>query len=476
MKHTILLLLFFVAGYSSHAQENCEFVHKYTIAAESGMKMRSQPTTNSTVVTYVMADSIVEVCAESFGEATIEDTTAHWRKVNYKGAVGYMFDGFLAPLHQVLPAPVLDSTEMAVSSLDSTLTSIDSTQTQVDSTLSHLSSTTEDTTAVQPLTPAEPAWTWVRTERDSIPSTGRLDRVQIRTLATALRGKDLKMDSLIGVLHKLPTKGKQDSVIAWIDAGMPGGIVVAATPAELVRPATATPTTTPVKPVGPPPYQIQLATEAYNFCGDIGTLDPSLNWYGLFPDEYMGNYRIKRVDLEIVVSKTKLGNSMEFDIRNSSGQVAHFLFGVNRSLDTNKIYQLAPDYFATVSPKLFPGQQIQAFAQYDRPSAANVFISATGSVIEVGACPVIENYSMKINSQGPYGEINQNITELFPSLGECGMPDLYWFGDLNGDNYPELLFVAPDKNKNEFTLLLSNVNLEEGLYELGSTWTLESCR
>lgn len=468
MKYTFAILFGLLLSNATFAQEDCAFVHKFAIAAESGMKMRSQPNAGSPVVTYVMSDSIVEACSEMFAEATFEDIPGHWRRVRYKGKVGYMFDGFLRSMDpHIQPMHPTDSTLVRVDSMRvDTLTILigDSVES------AHSDSLIQEVAA-----PIDTVYfVWERTERDSIPSTGRLDRFQIRNLARVLNKTSLRRDSLIASLYTLPTLGSQDSVIAWIDAGMPGGVQH-----QTIRETATTPTTAPVvkeeKPKGPPAYRIQLATEAYNYCGDINALDPSMNWYGLFPDDFNGGYTLKRIDLEIVVSKTRLGSSMEFDIRNSSGEVSHFLFGANRMLDTAKFYQLSPQRFTIIPPTLYPGQQMEAFAQYNRPSAANVFISATGAVVEVGACPVIENYTMKINTQGPRGEIVQEITPLFSSMGECGLPEMYWFGDLNGDNYPELIYVSPDKNQNVFTLLLSDTQLESGLYKVGATWTLNAC-
>ncbi|GGH74788.1 SH3 domain-containing protein [Phaeocystidibacter marisrubri] len=462
MKHTISILFALLFTLPAWAQEECEFTRTYSISAESGMKMRSQPQAGTPVVTYVMFDSIVEACDISFGQAEFEEIKGDWRRVRYKDKVGYMFDGFLKRM-DTLAVP-MDTLSMDTLSSDSLpVWSTDSI------------SMVNDSSLVEAIVKDTVYFVWDRTKRDSIPSNGRLDRQQIRALATVLNKTELRRDSLISFLYELPTLGSQDSVIAWIDAGMPGGIQshqnLSST--EVEAPTTSSPVEE--TPKGPPPFTIQLATEAYNYCGDINQIDPSMNWYGLFPDEPMGGYFLKRIDLELVVSKTRLGSSMEFDIRNSSGNYAHFLFGVNRLLDTNKFYQLSPERFVHIPPALFPGQQMEAFAQYNRPSAANVFISATGSVVEVGACPVIDNYKMRINTQGPRGEIIQDITPLFGNLGECGMPEMYWFGDLNGDNYPELVYVAANKKKNVFTLLLSNTQLEEGLYTVGSTWTIETC-
>lgn len=460
MKHTISILFALLFVLPAMAQDECEFTRTYSISAESGMKMRAQPKAGTPVVTYVMFDSIVEACDISFGQAEFEDIAGDWRRVRYKEKVGYMFDGFLKRIDtEVVTVDTLAMDTLSVDSLS---------HTPVDSSF-----IASDSTAVEAVKKDTVYFVWERTERDSLPSNGRLDRQQIRALATVLNKTELRRDSLISFLYELPTLGSQDSVIAWIDAGMPGGVQ-----SMTVATVTEVPvTTTPVeeKPKGPPPFTIQIATEAYNYCGDINQIDPSMNWYGLFPDEPMGGYFLKRIDLELVVSKTRLGSSMEFDIRNSSGNYAHFLFGVNRLLDTNKFYQLSPERFVHIPPALFPGQQMEAFAQYNRPSAANVFISATGSVVEVGACPVIDNYKMRVNTQGPRGEVIQDITPLFGDLGECGMPEMYWFGDLNGDNYPELIYVAANKKKNVFTLLLSNTQLEEGLYTVGSTWTIETC-
>ncbi|NVK05855.1 MAG: SH3 domain-containing protein [Flavobacteriia bacterium] len=473
MKRNILLLLSLLSVLSYGQAQDCDFDQSYTVNAPSGLKMRKGPTVNSEVETYVFFDSIVEACSQSFGSATFEEITGDWIYVRYKDHQGYMFDGFLQPLTQnTLLAPINDSVVL------DTLLPIDNGTIAIDSSFAEA---IVDSLFASPDTNdvAEPLWTWERTERDNLPATGRLDSKQIQDLAVALRHEDLRMDSLIGFLHKLPTIGSQDSVIAWIDAGMPevegGGVIPRRrTTSEAATPSETTPRTQ-TRLNTPPPIQVQMATEALNYCGDISDLDPSMNWYGVFPDERMGNYHIQRVDLEILVSRTRLGSSMEYDIRNSTGEVSHFLFGINRRLDTVKPYQLRPDRFFQTPGKLFPGQQLETYAYYNRPSASNVFISATGRVIEVGVCPVIEDYALKINTQGPTGEIIQNITPLFETMGECGMPEVYWFGDLNQDNYPEIIYVAATQNKNQFTLLMSNVNLPAGLYEVGSTWTLERC-
>lgn len=486
---TLYYIFAIFASASALAQTECTFEVKYSINAPSGMKMRSAPQVGADVVAYVMFDSIVEACTNQFAPLSITDNgkqiDGYWRKVKYKEKVGYMFDGYLT----LIQPNVIPQTDSLVDA-DSTI-AIDSISLGSDSTLSDSAfvGTTDELLEAgvgfdkyhgeeefEEL-PEEPPFVWQRTKRDSIPSAGRLDPTQIRALASALRVVELPMDSLIAVLHELPTKGSQDSLIAWVNAGMPGGI-----PSQTVHETVATdapdsnPTRTQEKQ-GPAPIRFQMATEAYNYCGDINALDPSMNWYGLFPDDLNDGYQMRRVDLEIVVSKNKLGNGpMEFDIRNSTGDYAHFLFAINRLIDTSTFYQLSPERFNRIPPTLYPGQQMEAFARYNRPSAANVFISATGSVVEVGACPVIEGYQIRINTQGPYGEIQQNLTPLFTSLGKCGLPEMYWFGDLNGDNYPELVYVSPEKNKNTFTLFVSNVNLPEGLYEVGSVWTLQSCQ
>ncbi len=449
----ITFLLPFLSSFLSFAQpQNCSMDWTYRIAAESGMKLRVSPLVGSEVITYVMFDSIVQSCSTSYGEATFEGIDGDWRYVQYKDKRGYMFDGFLTLLTPV--DTVADTVSLP---MDSTLSEVVPT----DSVVALDSSIIE-----------EPKWTWERTERHNIPATGRLDQQQIQDLASALRRTDLRMDSLIGFLHQLPTKGSQDSLIAWVGAGMPE--VKSSTP-------STTPSTTPAQneeqdhPAGPAGIRMQLATEAYNYCGDIGAIDPSMNWYGVFINEAAGNFRIQRVDIEILVSKSKLSNQMEFDIRNSTDESSYFLFGINRRLDTIKPFQLNPDRFAIAPAQLYPGQQLEAYANYSRPSAANVFISATGRVVEVGACPVIEDYALRINTQVDNREIRQDITPLFETLGECGMPEMYWFGDINGDGYPELVYVSAEENKNQFTLLMSDKELSTGLYVRAATWTLERC-
>jgi hypothetical protein len=66
------------------------------VAAKSGLIVRSEPSTNSSMVSKIPFNSIVSMYTSSqFPSETIEGVQAPWVKVCHKGKCGYAFSGFI---------------------------------------------------------------------------------------------------------------------------------------------------------------------------------------------------------------------------------------------------------------------------------------------------------------------------------------------------------------------------------------------
>lgn len=352
----LFLLSFLLQG--AQAQLACPQQYRMRIIARAGLNMRLKPTLNSHVVTTVPYDSTLLVCKETEGTLTIDGLTGYWRKATYRGAVGYMFDGFM------------------------------------------------EVVEVNPRKPYR-----------------RPDSLRPKA------GSD--------------TAGKK--------------------PGEKPE-ATKEP-----KAPAPKPRSFQFLTETYNYCGDVKEIDPGLLWYGIYPpdpDKKEIYYRIEPVELEVVLSRSKVGSGMEFDIQTEREERSIFLIGTNRLLKYRDLNIEDHDQqLRYAGRKVFPGQELSLGEGNEA-----YHLSATGSVTKSGPCPELKNYSLSL-SRGPY---TQDLTKILKT-GKCGMPEIFWYGDLTGDGYPEIIFVSQFEDKNTFTLLVSENTREGQLLRPEAEWIVEKC-
>lgn len=219
----------------------------------------------------------------------------------------------------------------------------------------------------------------------------------------------------------------------------------------------------PAKPAKP--LEMQFVTEAYNYCGDVSKLDPGLLWYGVYPaDEKKREefYQIQPVELNVVLSKAKIGDGMEFDIETEREERSIFLVGMNQLLDYKNLkIEDQSQRMRYTGRKVFPGQQMEL--------GSDLRLSATGSVVKSGDCPEIKNYKLQL--QG--ADFTQDLSKVIAEA-EC-MPELYWYGDFSGDGIPEVILVSVSKEKNHFTLLSSENAESDQLLRPRAEWIIDNC-
>ncbi|MDX5447645.1 MAG: hypothetical protein LPK47_04630 [Bacteroidota bacterium] len=222
------------------------------------------------------------------------------------------------------------------------------------------------------------------------------------------------------------------------------------------------------------PKVYQFVTETYNYCGPIQDIDPGLIWYGLYQEG--DKFRFQPVELQVMKSKYNVGEGLEFDIRTNNEVPSVFLVGMDRTPDSLGTVTIAEDHFIRHPRKLFPGQKMEIYAKKDILNRNNLVLTAVGTVTDVGFCPVMTGYKLRITGEMNGNFIIQDISKDMGPMGKCGMPEVYWFGDVNQDGFADLVMVANYDEFSLFTFFLSDTNDPKVLLKKASQWRVGKCK
>lgn len=172
----------------------------------------------------------------------------------------------------------------------------------------------------------------------------------------------------------------------------------------------------------------------------------------------------------MLLSKTKVGKGMEFDIETTESERSIFLIGLNRALDIDQLHIPDPsEKLRYAGRKVFPGQEFELSKSEDYK------LSATGSVSSSGPCPDLKDYNLIFSGIRNGEPVKLDIGKELQSKGQCGMPEIYWYGDFTGDGIPEIIFVSVYDEKNHFTLFLSDPSDYNPVLEKQSEWIIDKC-
>ncbi len=212
----------------------------------------------------------------------------------------------------------------------------------------------------------------------------------------------------------------------------------------------------------PSKERLVLLLETYNHCGDVSHINPNAFWYALIPDKEQVN--VEAVELSVNLSRSRLSSSMEFDIQTDNEKRSLFIIGSETALDIPSVFKNLELELRAGGRQVLPGQR--------RMLSDDVYLSAIGNVREISdECPIIDEYRLTIHAFGN----KQNVLSLFEDMGDCGVPELYWFGDLNGDGVPSMIFVTVSEQSNIFHLLDYSTNKNTGAYRVVSTFEMKEC-
>lgn len=462
MKKLALLSLFLFISAHLFAQ-NCKYVLSAEVTAESGLTLRASPSLSGKVLTYVPANAQVRACQEKGDALVVEGISGHWRPVQYREFTGYMFDGFLN----------LPTAKPANNTLDSLRQRSQQLIRQSDSILGN------ETDAAMPDDKKENAATTeacnyslkATVTAPSGLSFRQAPNLKAKLISTvAYQEEVLTCSQTEGPLTVGDLKGHWRPVMYQGKKGyMFDGYLQIESPD--VRPAANKEAPGQSKADLHPHFSGASKTgfliETYNYCGNVEAVNAGLLWYGVYPEkeeEGQGLFRVKPVDLVIKLSTSKLSEKMEFDISTESDERSLFLIGLNRSL---KYQQISIDDHSAklrmLGNRILPGQSTAL--------GGGVNLAATGSVESTGECPELKNYRLLANFKG----MEQNLLNEIGEPGACGMPELYWYGDLSGDGLPEVIFVSVYKNRNVFTLLKSNPEASESMLKKVASFEIVNC-
>ena len=260
-------------------------------------------------------------------------------------------------------------------------------------------------------------------------------------------------DSLTGRMLRTRMGLKRDSLLVWLEEGGPVGDVRKRVEAIKKR-------------------RYQLATEAFNYTGDLRGLDLSLYWYGIYDVEGTWKLRPVRVKAELSEFPSGNGGALEFDLKTDREQGSHFLFGSPVRLDSADLGLVREG-----SAVLMPGGQadLGSITARDKMYRGNYVLFATGSVQGVGAeCPELRDYQLILGHR--LGDRNwaqlDTLAPVVDSATTCP-PEVYWSGDLMGDGKPDALLYQKIPGGIRLMLYLSDaVPNEEELWARVAEWRM----
>lgn len=221
----------------------------------------------------------------------------------------------------------------------------------------------------------------------------------------------------------------------------------------------------------------QLLLETENNCAEFDyDLSNNLNWYGVFQTD-TGDYLI-----EIELTILEYNSSMDITNKSIAGKYifwtskkekSKFLIGTTRIFEEHKVSH-HDDYFFNHTNVLYPGQQKTVYTINNLPERKSYELNAIGCVMEIGYCPNFQNYKLRLSDKNDEWK-SQDLTNDISYKGECGLIDLRWFGDIDFDGLPDLLFSSSSTKRNQMNLFISSEASKDNFVKLVSIFELGNC-
>lgn len=209
-------------------------------------------------------------------------------------------------------------------------------------------------------------------------------------------------------------------------------------------------------------------------CSDIN-FDPKLHWFGVYRMD--GVDSIMPVDIEVVKPGSRLvqdydvGNDWILRTHHSDSMRALFLIGFK-----NPVSAASEHRWQHVPSIMYPGQtqHVNSLRARGKAGKHGFELIAAGTVKKVQYCPELENYRMFITNDR-YNGHEQDILPDMTYLGQCRMPQLYWFGDIDGDARPDMVFQASSNSMSGHTLFLSTLATGSNYVGKADEWASGNC-
>jgi hypothetical protein len=217
----------------------------------------------------------------------------------------------------------------------------------------------------------------------------------------------------------------------------------------------------------------QVALETVNYCGDIASMLPGINWYGV--SELRRKFMLVPIELLIIKSKYNLSSKLEFDIATQRKGSFKVLIGCTTPLDTQITFHLVDEKLGEFNGKLMPGQSTELFGNHPTNAEGKIQLMALGSLEASEGGQSLKNYKLNTSYSLNNKVLTQDIAPLLPTVVRSEPPKLLWFGDVTNDGFPELIWADRQEDRAWITLLVSNPNHPGGVYQLGYTFSIDPC-
>jgi len=217
--------------------------------------------------------------------------------------------------------------------------------------------------------------------------------------------------------------------------------------------------------------------------------DPSLHWYGVYRTGKMDSL----ISVEIEIEKRLNDELAMFYIttNRSSNQYSLFLIGSSMPLTeqvSNYNIRIDKSY-----PHLYPGEKTEITYRDGtrtsyRDSSFDLYATANVTGLEYYG-PVMEDYSLRLTNMQTlslYSNeadmlVTQDISDGFEVfqyqlLTQELLPRLFWYGDLDNDTKPDIIFLTwHGTSGGRYTLFLSSLADEGEFIKKADSWRWSNC-
>ena len=211
----------------------------------------------------------------------------------------------------------------------------------------------------------------------------------------------------------------------------------------------------------------QLLLQAPLNCADLAVVDTSLNWY-LVCNTDSGVW-LKRFDPTDQVHPDSVYFYGHFNESLVPYENTIFMVGTNCNWE-EKWLSPKDTNFRIYSRYIRPGEKFELPLHNGSSASRPLTIRGSGQWSDETDY-YVENYALKLTDYNSGRE--QILTFDFGLRDEGGIADLYWYGDLDGDLKPDMIFSTSRNIGSQFSLYLSSEG--EPLIKRVSTFDWGNC-
>ncbi len=220
-------------------------------------------------------------------------------------------------------------------------------------------------------------------------------------------------------------------------------------------------------------YHILIETD--NNCNfEPLNLEDDLIWYGIYKSD-SGEY-IQRISVTFderpLDSTTYVSMVGEHFFWTDKTEKSEWIIGTKSPIEPHKVSRHG--YPRSSFGFFYPGQTKTVYTINRLPQRKSYELNAIGTVSEMGRCPDFKDYTLRLSDKYDKWK-SQNLSKDIDFMGECNMVELIWFGDIDFDGSPDLLFSGSSNSRNQYNLFLSSEAEDNEFVKLVARFELGNC-